>query len=204
MTARRLVGVAGVAALVVSLVTACSGQSSSGGATKGPSTAASKAQIRAAHLESCPSSSSEVVSGGLPNLTLPCLGQGPDVHLAGLTGKPTVVNVWGSWCTECQKEEPYLTTAYDALRHKVRFLGVDSVDEADSAINYGMRGVNPPIRFPSVFDPDHKVLNGLHFDGTPLTVFVDATGRIVGKNYVAYRSTAAVERDVSKYLHVST
>ena len=45
--------------------------------------------------------------------------------MAGLAGKPTVVNIWGSWCPPCQAEEKYLSSAYNIDRGKVR-LGIEA------------------------------------------------------------------------------
>jgi thiol-disulfide isomerase/thioredoxin len=143
------------------------------------------------------------VPGGLPDVTLPCLGNGPPVRMAGLTGRPTLVNLWGSWCVPCQAEEKYLSSAYDQTRGKVRFLGVDTVDQADSALDFDAH-VSPPVHFPSVFDPDKKVLLGLHFTGPPRTVLLDSSGRIVHTRNTPYPSTAAVLTDIATYLRVPT
>jgi cytochrome c biogenesis protein CcmG/thiol:disulfide interchange protein DsbE len=190
-----------VAVLVVA--TACSSHTDV--TTPGPNGAnPNLAQlIAAADLRPCPPSSTAAVTGGLPDVTLSCLGRGPAVHMAGLTGKPTVLNIWGSWCIPCQAEEKFLSSAYDASRRHVRFLGVDTVDAADSALNFATH-VQPPVHFPSVFDPDKKVLLGLHFQGPPETVYLDAAGRIVHVNRVAYTSTTQVTHDIATYLHVST
>jgi len=141
------------------------------------------------------------VAGGLPDVTLACLGNGPAVHLAGLTGHPTVVNLWGSWCEPCQAEEKFLSEAYNKTGGHVQFLGVDTIDSADSALDFDAH-VTPPVRFPSVSDPDKKVLLALHFQGPPETVFVDTSGRIVHVNRVPYTSTTAITADIATYLHV--
>jgi thiol-disulfide isomerase/thioredoxin len=139
----------------------------------------------------------------LPDITVPCLGNGPAVHLAGLAGKPTVVNIWGSWCPPCQKEEKYLSSAYNADRGKVRFLGVDVVDEADSALDF-VAHVTPPVRFPSVFDADRKVALALGVASPPYTAFVSSTGKIVGTKHGGFASTAEVQSAISRYFHLST
>jgi thiol-disulfide isomerase/thioredoxin len=159
--------------------------------------------IAKADLRPCPSSSAAVVPGGLPDVTVPCLGRGPAVHMAGLTGTPTVVNIWGSWCVPCQAEEKYLSSAYNATHRQVRFLGVDTVDDAASALDFNAH-VRPPVRFPSVSDPDKKVLVGLHFPGPPETLYVSAAGRIVHVSRVPYTSTAQVKHDIATYLNVTT
>lgn len=157
--------------------------------------------VRAAGLSPCPGSGP--ARGDLPDLTLPCLGNGPAVHLAGLTGKPTVVNIWASWCPPCQQEAAYFAAAYDADKHDVRFLGVDTKDSDDSALDFAAH-VHPALRYPSVVDADNKVLLGLGIPSPPLTVFLDGAGRIVHRHSGPYASTGALQRDIATYLHVRT
>jgi cytochrome c biogenesis protein CcmG/thiol:disulfide interchange protein DsbE len=196
----------GALVLLAALVAGCTG--SSGGDTfPAPSFSPNPKHsqlVAAADLDKCPPSQSTSVSGGLPDLTLPCLGAGPRVHLAGLVGAPLVLNIWGTWCGPCIAETRYFSTVYDELRPRVRFLGVDT-DEA--SFNAGLTfapTVRPPMRYPSVLDFDKKVLLGLHGPvGVPQTVFVDATGKIVARISSAYRSAAALRADVARYLGVS-
>ncbi|HTW21437.1 MAG TPA: TlpA disulfide reductase family protein [Mycobacteriales bacterium] len=193
-----------VAALLLALAaTACSSGPSSVGPGPGGDQATLSKLIAKADLAPCPSSSTNVVSGGLPNVTLPCLGHGPQVHMAGLTGRPTVVNIWGSWCEPCQAEMGFLSKAYDTDRAKVRFLGVDTVDEAGSALDFDAH-VTPPVHFPSVFDEDRKVLTGGHLPvSPPVTLLVSAAGRIVHTQHGAYTSTRQLQQQIAAYLHVS-
>jgi thiol-disulfide isomerase/thioredoxin len=196
MTRVRLI----VVALTVAVAVGCSTHTV---ITPGPGGGPTHAQlVAAARLRPCPQSSAGAVVGGLPDVTLPCLGHGPAVHLAGLAGHLQVVNLWGSWCEPCQAEEKYLSAAYLALHRKVQFLGIDTVDDADSALDFDAH-VSPPVRFPSVSDPDRKVLTALHFPGPPETLFLDRSGRIVHTNRVPYTSTRQVEADISTYLHVA-
>ena len=109
--------------------------------------------VAAADLDPCPPSQAGTVDGGLPDVTLPCLGEGPSVHLAGLRGKPLVVNIWGSWCGPCQEETRFLSRVYDDLKPSVRFLGIDDEDDVNSALDFAPH-VQPPMRYPSVVDDD--------------------------------------------------
>lgn len=192
--------------LVAALVTSCTGSS---GSENFPAPSFSpdpkhSQLLAAANLDKCPPSQSTSVSGGLPDLTLPCLGAGPAVHLAGLIGAPLVLNIWGTWCGPCIAETRYFSTVYDELRPRVRFLGVDT-DEA--SFNAGLSfapHVRPPMRYPSVLDFDKKVLLGLRGPiGVPQTVFVSAAGKIVGRITSAYRSAAALRADIARYLGVT-
>lgn len=104
---------------------------------------------------------------------------GKPISLASLRGKPTVVNVWGSWCASCHQEEPYLTAAAKRLGDKVNFLGIDSRDNGTAqARAYASRY---RITYPSIFSPGGEAL--LAFPGVitpnsiPSTVILDAQGR---------------------------
>ncbi|MDQ1695848.1 MAG: hypothetical protein QOJ03_1201 [Frankiaceae bacterium] len=201
MTLPRAVGV--VVAILVA-VTACT-SSSSGGIEPGPTFSPNPKRselVQRADLDPCPRSSTAVAADGLPDVTLPCLGAGPVVHLAGLGGRPTVLNVWGSWCGPCQKETPYFARAYDALKSRVQFLGVDDEDDPDSALDFAAH-VSPRMRYPSVIDENKQVLLGLHgFVGVPSTIFVGADGKVVKQVSSAYASTAQLQADIARYLGV--
>ncbi|HEX3908742.1 MAG TPA: TlpA disulfide reductase family protein [Mycobacteriales bacterium] len=195
-----------LAAVLIALAAVCaacgSGSSSSslGGppVTKGPSDAS---LVKAAKLTPCPSSSSQPVSHGLPDVTLPCVGAGPAVHLAGLTGTPSVVNVWASWCTECRPEMPYLLTLSSRLAGKVRVLGVDTADTDGGALSFAAAHA---MHYPSVSDPTNKVIDGLHISpGPPETAFVNAAGVVVHVHPGGYSSLGQLQHDVATYLHVS-
>jgi thiol-disulfide isomerase/thioredoxin len=159
--------------------------------------------VARADLDACPESAPGSVEDGLPDLTLPCLGEGPAVHLAGLRGKPTVVNIWGSWCKPCQAETPMLSRAYAELAPQVRFLGIDTVDDPNSALDFAVN-IEPRMRYPSVVDDDKRALIAVGGStGPPVTLFVDAGGKIVGRKFGEYRSDQQLRDDIEKYLGVS-
>jgi cytochrome c biogenesis protein CcmG, thiol:disulfide interchange protein DsbE len=194
-----------VAATALVLLAGCTGGGSTD-ATPGP-TRSPDAQrsllIERAALDRCPASAPEPVDGGLPDVTLPCLGEGPAVHLAGLSGKPTLVNIWGSWCGPCQREAPYLNRAYEDLSGKMRFLGVDTLDDPDSALDFAAH-VQPRMRYASVLDDDKSVLVAVGGSiGPPVTLFVDAAGRVVHKSFGPYTNDADLRADIAEYLKVS-
>jgi len=198
-------GVRAAMMLAVAVVTlaGCSGAARPVGVrTIGPDPQRS-ALLQRAHLDPCPATTAVGVKGSLPKLTLPCLGDGPSVHLTGLRGTPTVLNIWGSWCTPCQAETPYLARAYDTLKPKVRFLGVDTADSSDSALDFAAH-VSPPMTYPSVVDEDKKVLVALNLaDAVPTTVFVTADGHVKHVSPGPYRSAQALLADIQRYLGVA-
>lgn len=195
--------VAAVCLLLV-LAVACSGQSNkSVVAPDFPKPPSYAELVQRAALDRCPASTAAHPAKSLPDLTLPCLGAGPAVHLSGLVGTPTVVNVWGSWCGPCQTETKYLSTVYDAARGKVRFLGVDTEDDPKSALDFAPH-VSPPMHYPQVVDKDKKLLIALNIpSNVPTTVFVAANGRVVRVFPGAYRSAAQLRDDIRRYLGVT-
>jgi thiol-disulfide isomerase/thioredoxin len=145
----------------------------------GPGAVASSAPpdvVAAAALEPCPPSDPDVPAraDGLPDLTLPCLGEGPDVRLAGLRGRPLVVNLWASWCPPCREELPAFAALADT--GAVEVLGIDVEDDPTAALSL-LTEVG--ARYPSVRDDTSSTQAPLRWTGLPMTVFVDAEGVVV-------------------------
>ncbi len=131
-------------------------------------------------VEPCPATrAGKAAPGGLPAITLPCLGGGRDVHLAGLRGRPTVVNLWASWCTPCRDELPVLQDFYTRAKGKVRMIGVDFEDTRPGAALQLLR--QSGVTYPQVADFDKAVDEGLGPHPVPMTVLVAADGEVVAK-----------------------
>lgn len=160
--------------------------------------------IAAAGLPDCPASAgSTPVKDGLPDLTLPCLGDGPSVQLAGLRGRPMLVNVWAAPCEPCQREAASLQKAYADGAGRLDVLGVVDLtypgESIDDALD-GSRGLG--IRYPSVVDAQGKVRQAVRSVGIPITLFVTAEGTVA---YVQRGEIVAGELPglVERYLGVT-
>lgn len=110
---------------------------------------------------------------GLPAVTLPCLSDGSPVNLAGLTGKPTVLNVWASWCPPCTEELPALAEFSTEYGDQVRVLGVDLLDSSDAA---AATLENLGVELATVADPNGQVKAELGVLGPPVTFFLSSDG----------------------------
>ncbi|GAA1590129.1 hypothetical protein GCM10009804_52900 [Kribbella hippodromi] len=125
-------------------------------------------------LAGCPATPSKPpVGNGLPDISLPCLGAGPDIRLADLRG-PLVINVWAQWCGPCRDEAPYLATL--AKSAKVTMLGIDYDDpRPELAVKFA---ADEGLTYPHVADQDKAIQKALKVGGPPLTAFVDSSGAI--------------------------
>lgn len=116
--------------------------------------------------------------GGLPALRLPCLGDGPDIELPRLAGRPTLVNLWASWCGPCREEMPLLQDAFEEHGAEVRFLGIVTRDEPSVAIDFAS---SIGVTYAHVVDADGALLDRLGVPGLPVTLGVDPSGRIIAR-----------------------
>ncbi len=109
----------------------------------------------------------------LPDVTLPCLGGGPDVSLSELAG-PAVVPVWAQWCGPCREELPWFEELHRAAGDRLTVLGILWQDlQPAGALEFAAQA---GVTFPSVADPDATLRDGGR--GLPLLYLVDEEGAV--------------------------
>jgi cytochrome oxidase Cu insertion factor (SCO1/SenC/PrrC family)/thiol-disulfide isomerase/thioredoxin len=115
-------------------------------------------------------------------------------RLAALRGHPVVVNAWASWCPPCRSELPLFATAARRFGGRVAFVGLD-VSDADGRARAFLAG--QPVGYPSYSDVDGAVARSLGApQGLPVTLFLDANGRVFHVHAGAYASERALGEDV--------
>lgn len=112
---------------------------------------------------------------------LPSLRGSERVALASFAGKPTVVNMFASWCDQCEAELPGFHDAAAKLKGEVNFVFVNSNETGDGT---EMAERFDLFDFPVASDVDGTAGNGLYrslggTSGMPLTAFYDADGNVV-------------------------
>lgn len=113
----------------------------------------------------------------LPDLTLPCLGGGQDVPLRQLTGVPTVLNLWATWCGPCRQEMPAFQKLHQKAGDSLRVVGVVTQDPGQTRpLSYL---IDIAARYPSLVDDDGDLARELAVRGLPATIFLDANGTVV-------------------------
>jgi len=151
---------------------------------------------RTAALQPCPAG----LGPKLPDLTLSCLGGGADVALrSAAPSRPTLVNVWATWCGPCVREVPALVSFAGKAGSRVGVVGVDTEDEPDKALTFAAQFA---MHYPSVLDPDGKVLRAFG-SGPPITLFLDAGGVVRFRHQGEFHSAAEIEQLVAQHLRVT-
>jgi len=89
-------------------------------------------------------------------------------------GEPTIVNVFASWCVECQVEHPLLLAL--SKEPGIRLYGIDYKDDAASARRFLGRYGNPYARVGA--DASGRVAIDFGVYGVPETYVVTGDGRI--------------------------
>ncbi|MFY9915790.1 MAG: TlpA disulfide reductase family protein [Nocardioidaceae bacterium] len=163
-------------------------------------TPALRRQKAKAAIENCPESAAGASqqSDTLPQVTLPCLGGGPSVDLATLTGQPTVLNFWAQTCGPCRRESPLFQGLHET--GKVRVLGVDFYDPLPSRALAFADELG--LTYPQLADPEAATRAPLHISGLPVTFFLDERGVVQHVEYGAVQSSGDLARMVSTYLGV--
>ncbi|MGH3412837.1 MAG: TlpA family protein disulfide reductase [Marmoricola sp.] len=137
-------------------------------------------------------------NGGLPDVTLPCLGGGHAVAMARLRG-PMVVNLWAQWCAPCREELPHYEAFARKYAGRVPVLGVDWQDtQPRRALQLAKQ---TGVTYPQVADVERRIRavgNAL-----PNLVLVDRRGDVVFQQAVQIHSLTQLERLVRRHLHVA-
>lgn len=108
---------------------------------------------------------------------------GPSRKLSDFRGKPLIINVWASWCGPCQQEMASL----ERLSHhkggkQFAVIGISTDDYREAAMAFLKRN---RTTFSHYIDRDLFMENMLGADKIPLTLLVDAQGRVLTKVYGA-------------------
>ncbi|HWL38146.1 MAG TPA: TlpA disulfide reductase family protein [Frankiaceae bacterium] len=99
-------------------------------------------------------------------------------------GGVAVVNIWGSWCAPCKKEQGALERVARATRSRgVRFVGINIRDSSKTAAR--MHVTKYDVTYPSLYDPSARLLPRFEIapKTIPSTYVIDPGGRIAAYVY---------------------
>jgi thiol-disulfide isomerase/thioredoxin len=144
-------------------------------------------------LASLGSSSAAGTNTSTTAWVLPRLGGSGTVSLHSLRGKPVVVNMFASWCTECQAELPAFAAEARQLRGKVTFVEVNSLETGNGeamAQQFGLAGAGAIV----LADVGGAQNSGLHDalgggNNMPVSAFYSASGQLLSSHVGAFSAS---------------
>jgi thiol-disulfide isomerase/thioredoxin len=137
----------------------------------------------AASLQTFADTPGEVPIGGtLPEATLRGLN-GPSRSLSVFRGRPLIINMWASWCGPCKAEmASFERLAWRPDSRSFAIIGISTDDDRDQAERL-LQNTNATISH--FIDAGLQMEHMLGASRLPLTVLIDADGRVVNRIYGA-------------------
>jgi cytochrome c biogenesis protein CcmG/thiol:disulfide interchange protein DsbE len=112
----------------------------------------------------------------LPDVTLTTI-DGEEFQLTALTGEPTVVNFFASWCAPCRAELPAFEAVSQQVAGSVAFVGINTTEPDVVAARQLLDDTG--VTYQVLFGDDGTVYEDVGALALPTTAFVDADGTIV-------------------------
>jgi thiol-disulfide isomerase/thioredoxin len=107
---------------------------------------------------------------------------GKGVKLADFHGRYILVNLWATWCGPCITELPSLAKLNAELpQDRVTVVPIDMLEKVDAEKLTAFLGMHDAAGLPVYMDRDLSVQRGFVANELPLTILIDADGRIVAK-----------------------
>jgi thiol-disulfide isomerase/thioredoxin len=138
------------------------------------------------------------VGNVLPDVVMAGLN-GPHKPLSSYRGRPLIINVWASWCSPCRKEAASLERlAWSEAGSRYTVIGISTDDDRNAALQW-LRQSNATISHYIDSAPRWTLEHMLGASTIPITVLVDAKGRVVARirgarNWDSAESIQLIER----------
>ncbi|NNP71724.1 redoxin [Acinetobacter defluvii] len=113
-----------------------------------------------------------------PNMQFNSLEQ-QQISLKQFVGKPTVINLWASWCPPCHREMPVLAQAQNDFK-QVNFVMLNQGESVEKVQAYLSKN---QFSFHNVlFDTQGELAKEMKMFGLPSTLFFNAQGQLVDRH----------------------
>ena len=190
----------GSAALLLAGCTSGAMNAASGG-TQGTAEAHGDASMRTPGVEPCSSLVEHLgepaPDEGLAPRRLACLSPGPDIDVSALGTRPSLINIWATWCGPCREEMPLLRAGDEKYGDRVTFVGVDTKDDPRSAAAYL---AELRVSYPQLRDPGGELLQDRRLPGLPVTLLLRSDGTVQRTKVGAFDDRAELETALDSLL----
>ena len=120
-----------------------------------------------------PPSDAEMVGKPAPDFAMRDV-EGREYTLAGLKGKPVLLDFWATWCEPCRESMPHVQKLYELFKDKgLVVLGVDTNEAADTARKYFE---DNKYSFASLLGSGNDVIEKFSAHSIPRVVLIDKDG----------------------------
>ena len=140
------------------------------------------------------------IGSHLPEATLHGLF-GKTKNFSDYRGKPLIINVWASWCAPCRAEMgslERLARRYNGKQFNI--IGISTDDDGNAAAAFIRKS---GVSFANFLDSRVYLENMLGADSIPLTVLVDADGRVLEKVRGAYEwDNPVIVKEIGETFHL--
>jgi len=126
---------------------------------------------------------------------------GKDRKFSDYKGKPLIINVWASWCSPCRSEMGSLNRLARRYGGKeFNVIGISTDDDGLAAARFIQQS---KIIFENFLDSHVFLENMLGANTIPLTILVDAQGRVLEKARGAYEwDDPKIVDEIGKVFHI--
>jgi thiol-disulfide isomerase/thioredoxin len=131
--------------------------------------------------------------GAVPSMTLADVAGKPMAIPAAWAGRPTLVNLWATWCAPCLKEMPDLQAFAEAQGERgVRVVGIALDDPAAVADFLQQHGITYPVLVDAAGPADAGVRLGNPAGVLPYSALVSADGRLLATRIGPFADVADI------------
>lgn len=130
----------------------------------------------------------------LPDLHLATLEEQP-VSLLSYQGRPTVVNLWATWCPPCRREMP----VFEQAQGEFSWVNIVMVNQGESAQQAQTFLKSQGLTLSDVLlDPFSRTMHAVGARALPTTLFFDAEGQLVD-SHMGELTMASFKSNMSRH-----